>query len=274
MATAQIRENAQSPSPSPTPSNDEEIGQVEAPTPATKSKKGALPKSKQGGKSIPAKGRAPSTRANSDLANQADMMARQTEMLDKLSASMANISSSIKQLSEKHDALEKQVQSKDGTDKGPSQSQKRKRDEISDESEESDLSDGEVIDEEVDVLDSINNFVQDAVPSTSSEKAQDEPDECERWLQEIEQELVNNDKRSNPVSEYLERLLNNILKNKISEEKVKELLDKYPPPANLQGMVTPKVNLEIWNKLKTDTRSRDIRMQKAQQCCRQAVTGV
>ena len=35
-------------------------------------------------------------------------------------------------------------------------------------------------------------------------------------------------------------------------------------PQNIDGLITPKVNPEVWGKIKTETRSRDVRLQKAQ----------
>lgn len=59
-------------------------------------------------------------------------------------------------------------------------------------------------------------------------------------------------------------LLSDMLSKRLSEDKFKAKLDKYPRPSNMEYLQCPKVNNEIWRKLDTDTKNRDIRMQKAQ----------
>ena len=41
-------------------------------------------------------------------------------------------------------------------------------------------------------------------------------------------------------------------------------MDLYPTPENILQLITPKVNPEVWTKLKPETRSRELHVQKVQ----------
>ena len=66
--------------------------------------------------------------------------------------------------------------------------------------------------------------------------------------------------------------MNKMASNKLSEEKLKEKLNKYSRPQNCEKLVGAKVNPEIWSKIRPETRSRDLKMQKIQNTILKAIT--
>ena len=45
---------------------------------------------------------------------------------------------------------------------------------------------------------------------------------------------------------------------------MKSLIDQYPRPHNCESLAVPKVNPEVWAKRTPETRSKDIKLQKAE----------
>ena len=66
----------------------------------------------------------------------------------------------------------------------------------------------------------------------------------------------------------LAAMLNKMARSKLSEEK----LNKYSRPQNCENLVGAKVNPEIWSKIRPETRSRDLKMQKIQNTILKAIT--
>ena len=62
------------------------------------------------------------------------------------------------------------------------------------------------------------------------------------------------------MSEALADLITKMLKFRVSEEQGKELMDKYQRPSNIPMLTNPKVNLQIWAKLKDNTKKGDLRL--------------
>ena len=83
-------------------------------------------------------------------------------------------------------------------------------------------------------------------------------------LKELAQELVVSEKTSPPLREGLAAIFNNLLSEKMGDEKLKAKLDKYPRPENVKGLRTPKVNPSIWSQLSTSMKTQDVRSQKGQ----------
>ena len=86
----------------------------------------------------------------------------------------------------------------------------------------------------------------------------------EDLLKELAQELVVSEKTSPPLREGLAAIFNNLLSEKMGDEKLKAKLDKYPRPENVKGLRTPKVNPSIWSQLSTSMKTQDVRSQKGQ----------
>ena len=52
----------------------------------------------------------------------------------------------------------------------------------------------------------------------------------------------------------------------LSEDNAKEKLGKYNRPQNCENLVTTRVNPEIWAKMRSSSKSRDLKMQKIETC--------
>ncbi|KAJ8027248.1 hypothetical protein HOLleu_32346 [Holothuria leucospilota] len=71
------------------------------------------------------------------------------------------------------------------------------------------------------------------------------------------------DKKGPELQSKIASFIRKMETEKLSEEKLKEKGDKYPQPQNCELLQLTKVNQLIWNKLKTSTRSNDIKFQKS-----------
>ena len=83
-------------------------------------------------------------------------------------------------------------------------------------------------------------------------------------LDEIAQDLDISEKTGDSVNEDLAKILSSLLKDKIPEEKVQEKINKYPRPANVEGLQTPRINPLIWSQLPAPVRTQDSKSQKLQ----------
>ncbi|KAJ8021950.1 hypothetical protein HOLleu_39297 [Holothuria leucospilota] len=83
-------------------------------------------------------------------------------------------------------------------------------------------------------------------------------------FQNIVSQLELDKKSGAPVQDKLASLIKSVLTEKLSDSKLKEKYSKYERPANVEALQTTQVNKIIWDNLKSQTRSRDIRLQKIQ----------
>ena len=91
-------------------------------------------------------------------------------------------------------------------------------------------------------------------------------------LDDIFQEFELEEAFSAPVDTNLASIVNKLARSKMSDDKLKEKLSKYNRPQNCEKLVTPKVNSEIWAKISSSTRSRDVKLQKIQTMLMKATT--
>ena len=96
----------------------------------------------------------------------------------------------------------------------------------------------------------------------------------EDLLKELAQDLTVSEKTSPPLREGLAAIFNNILSEKMGDEKLKAKLEKYPRPENVKGLRTPKVNPSIWSQLSTTIKAQDVRSQKGQNTLIGAITAM
>ena len=66
------------------------------------------------------------------------------------------------------------------------------------------------------------------------------------------------------INPKLAAIVNKMVRNRLTEEKLKEKLSQSIRPTNCDNLLGTKVNQEIWPKLQATTRSRDIKMQRLQ----------
>lgn len=83
-------------------------------------------------------------------------------------------------------------------------------------------------------------------------------------LNDIAQDLNFNERTDPDINEQLASIFNNLLKSKLSEDKLKEKMDKYVRPANMADLKIPRVNTLIWNQLSDNMKAQDRKAQKSQ----------
>ena len=67
---------------------------------------------------------------------------------------------------------------------------------------------------------------------------------------------------SNPINAKLASLVDKMVKTSLSEENIKEKHEKYNRPENCENLINTRVNSETWSKIRSNTRSGDLKMQK------------
>ena len=88
-----------------------------------------------------------------------------------------------------------------------------------------------------------------ALLASAGKDANNEAMPGEDLLKELAQDLTVSEKTSPLLCAGLAAIFNNLLSEKMGEEKLKAKLDKYPRPENVKGLRTPKVNPSIWSQL-------------------------
>jgi hypothetical protein len=76
-------------------------------------------------------------------------------------------------------------------------------------------------------------------------------------LSNIALNLSSTEQTGPPISEHLAKIINSKLADGLDITKLKEILSKYQRPQNYEEMYVPKVNPEIWQKLKPYAKKQD-----------------
>ena len=139
-------------------------------------------------------------------------------------------------------------------------SRKRKRDEMS-ESESSDQEDstdpGMAGNPPGDISSQVNDLLQSTESSRNCSKANED-----EFLGELSKFYESEGTVSDPINAKLASLVDKMVKTSLSEDKLKEKHEKYNRPENCENLINTRVNPEIWSKIRSNTRSRDLKMQK------------
>ena len=133
-------------------------------------------------------------------------------------------------------------------------SRKRKRDELSD--SEADEHDGDDEAESLNVEEAYQKLVNE--DKTPEKLAEDE----DNVLAELSKIYDSEGAVSDAVSSQLANLVDKMVKTMLSEDNAKEKLGKYNRPQNCENLVSTRVNPEIWAKMRSSSKSRDLKMQK------------
>ena len=83
-------------------------------------------------------------------------------------------------------------------------------------------------------------------------------------LSNIALNLSSTEQTGPPISEHLAKIINSKLADELDITKLKEILSKYQRPQNCEEMYVPKVNPEIWQKLKPYAKKSDIKLANLQ----------
>lgn len=93
-------------------------------------------------------------------------------------------------------------------------------------------------------------------------------------LSEIAQTLSSKEQTGPPISEKLAKIINAKLSENFDVTKLKEILNKYPRPKNCEQMYVPRINQEIWQKMKPFTKKGDIKMANLQDSTIKGLSGL
>ena len=140
-------------------------------------------------------------------------------------------------------------------------SRKRKRDEMSD-SESMDVehsAHGEMAGNLLDISTRVNDLLQQSKTSKQSNTSKTDEDEILGKLSKLyESEGTVSESRNAKLA----LLIDKMVKTSLSEEKTKEKHEKYNRQQNCENLINTRVNPEIWSKIRSNTCSPDLRMQK------------
>lgn len=87
----------------------------------------------------------------------------------------------------------------------------------------------------------------------------------DEW-QSLAKDFLDDETIGPKVNDGIAKMVNTMFSKRLNDDTVAQRMKNVTRPANCESMVTPKVNALIWDKLKPETRSLDIRMQKIQNC--------
>ena len=128
--------------------------------------------------------------------------------------------------------------------------------------------------QEADVVDEINDLLAEQRPGTDSETNDDMNDSDMSFLDDLAQDFEQDEQVGSDVNPKLATIVTSSLTKKLAEEKIKTMMEKYSRPKNCESLVTVKVNSEIWAKMKRETRSKDLMLQKTQAKLNKAIMAI
>ena len=100
----------------------------------------------------------------------------------------------------------------------------------------------------------------------------DEVSDEDDLIKDIENDFCSVEKTGEPIDNNLAKIINNVVLNPISKDKLLKKLDSHPRPENLNSLRVKKCNREIWSEMvQSKTRSKDLKIQKMQGCILKAV---
>lgn len=109
--------------------------------------------------------------------------------------------------------------------------------------------------------DKMDSFLQ---ASEEASAEQEGADTDQNLFADLIQFFDQEEKVGKPVHDKLAEVVNSALRTKVPAEKEKSLLEAVHRPKNCNALVVPKVNPEIWGKLKRSTRAVDLDLQRIQ----------
>ena len=83
-------------------------------------------------------------------------------------------------------------------------------------------------------------------------------------LQGIANDLKLDRKKAPGVDEHMAKIVQGLLREKLADEALTATQNRYNTPENCECLTSTKVNHLIWDKLKSGTRSADIKLQRVQ----------
>ena len=81
-------------------------------------------------------------------------------------------------------------------------------------------------------------------------------------LSGIANDLKLDQKKAPAVNDQITKIVQDLLREKLTEEVLTATQNRYNPPEKCECLTSTKVNHLIWDKLKSDSRSADIKLQR------------
>ncbi len=76
-------------------------------------------------------------------------------------------------------------------------------------------------------------------------------------LTNIAQEFAIKETTGEEVNKSLADIVSSLVKDRLPEDKLKQKLQKYPRPVNIEGLKTPWINPLIWGQISSNTQQSD-----------------
>ena len=83
-------------------------------------------------------------------------------------------------------------------------------------------------------------------------------------LTNIAQEFAIKETTGEEVNESLADIVSSLVKDRLPEDKLKQKLQKFLRPVNIEGLKTPRINPLIWGQISSNTQQSDAKSQKGQ----------
>lgn len=141
-------------------------------------------------------------------------------------------------------------------------------------------------DTEDETADLLGDLDDDLAQVTAQNMSDDDPDEninnekedgeLDDVLDQLAQEFDGEEVTGPDVSEKLAAIVNRMARAKLAKEKLRDKMndEAYRRPSNCQNLVVPKINPEMWDRIRPGIRSADIKVQKLQQVLQKAMMPV
>ncbi|XP_038067019.1 uncharacterized protein LOC119737026 [Patiria miniata] len=113
---------------------------------------------------------------------------------------------------------------------------------------------------------SVARLLEETNPDTASTTAATSENNSEQneLLANIAQDFQIDEQTSDAVHAQLASIANSIMRDKLSDDKVKDMYKTYNRPKNCEKVIPTKVNKLIWDNMSSSTRSQDVKFQKIQ----------
>ena len=109
--------------------------------------------------------------------------------------------------------------------------------------------------------------ITDFLDSEPEEHPEDE------WWEDLQQGLETDDVEGPEVPGKLADIVTKALRNKLSDEKVKELFETYPRTSNLPALISPRIHEGMWKNLEQEVRTFDVHLTRIGEKSIKAITG-
>ena len=88
----------------------------------------------------------------------------------------------------------------------------------------------------------------------------DMDEDNDNFLEAVNLAFRSSDVHGPPVSDKVAKIVNEKFTTDLGVQKRKEILERYPTPENCNNLFVPKINEQIWGKIKSCHKQRDIRL--------------